>query len=312
MRKAFLTLLLALMAASVMTVVPALASMNERSGSAGSTRSYPATSARSYPATAARSGDDLDVIGLTTDGRLVRFDSTRPGRTRSLGLVSGLSGDTSLVGIDYRVQDGMLYGVGNAGGIYTVSDRNAAATKVSQLTVALNGTQFGVDFNPAANRLRVISDTGQNLRHNIDDPAGAPPAGTTATDGTLTIPPATAAAAGVTGAAYTNNDLDPNTATTLFDLDTNLDQVAVQSPANAGSLAPTGKLRVDTGSAAGFDIYSTVRGGTTVGARAFATLQVGGRSAFFTVSLLTGNASPVDFFRARDQVTDIAIPLNQR
>jgi hypothetical protein len=41
--------------------------------------------------------------------------------------------------------------------------------------VALQGTRFGVDFNPAANRLRVISDLGQNLRHNIDDPAA--PAG---------------------------------------------------------------------------------------------------------------------------------------
>jgi len=87
--------------------------------------------------------------------------------------------------------------------------RDARAAKVSQLTVALAGQSFGVDVNPAANRLRIISDTGQNLRHNLDDPNGAPAAGTTATDGMLTVPPATVAAAGVTGAAYTNNDLDP-------------------------------------------------------------------------------------------------------
>ncbi|MFB7032705.1 MULTISPECIES: DUF4394 domain-containing protein [unclassified Streptomyces] len=53
--------------------------------------------------------------------------------------------------------------------------------------MALKGTHFGVDFNPAANRLRVISDTGQNLRHNIDDPA-APK--TTTADGALTNPAA--------------------------------------------------------------------------------------------------------------------------
>jgi hypothetical protein len=34
---------------------------------------------------------------------------------------------------------------------------------VSQLTVGLMGNAFGVDFNPAANRLRVVSDLGQNL-----------------------------------------------------------------------------------------------------------------------------------------------------
>jgi hypothetical protein len=27
---------------------------------------------------------------------------------------------------------------------------------------------FGVDFNPAADRLRIISDAGQNLAHNVN------------------------------------------------------------------------------------------------------------------------------------------------
>jgi hypothetical protein len=85
----------------------------------------------------------LQVVGLTTDGRLVRFDADTPGRTRSIGRVKGLVGDQSLVGIDYRVQDGKLYGVGNAGGIYTISAADATAAKVSQLTVALTGTSFG-------------------------------------------------------------------------------------------------------------------------------------------------------------------------
>ncbi|HYN18487.1 MAG TPA: DUF4394 domain-containing protein, partial [Actinomycetes bacterium] len=117
----------------------------------------------------------LQVTGLANDGRLVQFDAANPGRTRSIGRVKGLAGDQSLVGIDYRVQDGKLYGVGNAGGVYTLSTGDARATKVSQLTVALSGTSFGVDFNPAANRLRVVSNTGQNLRHNLDDAAATAP-----------------------------------------------------------------------------------------------------------------------------------------
>ncbi|MGH8773872.1 MAG: DUF4394 domain-containing protein [Jiangellaceae bacterium] len=169
------------------------------------------------------------------------------------------------------------------------------------------GTSFGVDFNPAANRLRVVSDAGQNLRHNIDDPNGAPAAGTTAVDGMLTYPPATVAATGISGAAYTNNDLDPNTATTLFDVDTALDQVAVQSPANAGSLAPTGKLLADAGSGAGFDIFTT-QSGDNLG---FAALQVGGRYGFHQVDVLTGEASLVRTFSERRQVVDIAVPLDQ-
>ena len=111
----------------------------------------------------------LRVFGLTADQRLVKFRSEKPRQLREIGVVSPLQApDTSLVGIDFRVQDGQLYGVGNAGGIYTIDRTTAAATLVSQLTVPLNGAFFGVDFNPAADRLRIISDTGQNLRHNVN------------------------------------------------------------------------------------------------------------------------------------------------
>jgi hypothetical protein len=253
-----------------------------------------------------QSSKGLKAVGLTGSGtKLVAFDTDKPKQVKRIGTVKGLSGDTSLIGIDYRVQDGKLYGVGDQGGVYTVSAKSAKATKVSQLTAALQGASFGVDFNPAANRLRVISDTGQNLRHNIDD---GPTAGTTATDGSLTYPPATATVAGVTGAAYTNNDLDPATATTLYDLDTTLDQVAIQSPANAGSLAPTGKLGVDAGTDAGFDVYSDLKTGRTSTVAGFATLQVGGKSSLYRVNLITGEASNRGSFPI--PVTDLAIALD--
>ena len=249
--------------------------------------------------------DDLIVIGLTSDNRLVWFSEDSPKRAHTIGTITGLTGDTGLIGIDYRVQDGLLYGVGNAGGVYTLDTMTAAATLVSTLTVPLNGTAFGVDFNPAADRLRIVSNTGQNLRHNVN--AG----GTTLVDGTLTyVPPATAL--GIVGAAYTNNDLDLSTATTLFDLDATLDQIAAQAPANNGTLSATGKLTVDTGEAAGLDIYSTLRGGITVGNQAFAVLTVNGALGFYSVNLLTGKAEFEDNFKTTDQVVDIAIPLNQR
>ncbi|MFJ8980810.1 DUF4394 domain-containing protein [Streptomyces sp. NPDC102282] len=247
----------------------------------------------------------LISVGLTSDQRLVGFQVTRPADSWSFGKVSGLRADRKLVGIDFRVQNGKLYGVGDRGGVYTVNS-DAQAVKVSQLTVALAGTDFGVDFNPAANRLRVISDTGQNLRHNIDDPA-APR--TTTVDGTLTnptTPPSTAL--GVTGAAYTNNDLDAATATTLFDIDTVNDRVSLQSPANAGTLAPTGSLGVNTGPWAGFDIYYKPSDGSN---RGFAALSTGGKQRFYQVNVLGGRASLVGSFPVGRQVVDIALPLNQ-
>ena len=255
-----------------------------------------------------RSLNQMRVVGLTDDGRIVTFKARSPERTRNVGAVTGLAGtDTALIGIDFRVQDGKLYGVGNGGGVYTIDPSTAAAVFVNSLTVPLAGTFFGVDFNPAADRLRIISDTGQNLAHNVIA------AGVTAANATLTYtpPPASPVAAlGLTAAAYTNNDLNqPTTGTTLFDLDTSLDQVVIQSPPGNGLLVATGTLGVDAGAASGFDIYSRLEDGLSVANIAVATLSVNGTFQFYVIDLLTGKASKVGAFD--DQVVDIAVPLDQ-
>ena len=253
-------------------------------------------------------GDRLTIFALTDDQRLLRFPECNPERPRDIGSISGLQKpDMMLVGIDFRVQDGQLYGVGNGGGIYTIDTKTAVATLVSNLTVSLDGQFFGVDFNPAANALRIISNTGQNLRHPF---AGAMMF-QTQTDATLNYlgPPPVNPAMGLTGAAYTNNDLDPNTGTTLFDIDTSLNQVVIQSPPNAGSLVAAGILTVDADMPVGFDIYTTLQDGTAINNSGFASLVVGGVPGFYRVNFLTGEAFLIDNFR--DPVIDIAIPLNQ-
>lgn len=246
----------------------------------------------------------LEVIGLTLDNRLICFREDRPGQARDLATVTGLTGDLNLVGVDFRPATGELIGLGNAGGVYSVNVADGVATKKSQLSVALDGTRFGVDFNPTVDRFRIVSDTGQNLRVNVDT-------GAATVDGALNYTAGTTAP-GVVGAAYTNNDADLNTATTLFDLDANLDQVAIQAPPNAGTLNPTGSLGVDTGPVAEADIYSTVRNGTTVDVRGFAALTVGGTSGFYELSLFTGRATARGNFAGHNAVSGIAIPLGQR
>jgi hypothetical protein len=95
--------------------------------------------------------DSLRVFGVTNDSRLVFFRAGSPRSPREVGSIVGLSGgDTALIGIDFRVQDGLLYGVGNNGGVYTIDSTTAVARLVNVLTVPLSGTFFGVDFNPAA------------------------------------------------------------------------------------------------------------------------------------------------------------------
>jgi hypothetical protein len=238
----------------------------------------------------------------------VCFDEDTPSLARNIGALSGLSnGDTRLVGIDFRPATGALWGLGDAGGLYEIDVTNAAATRRSQLAVGLDaGANVDVDFNPTVDRLRIVTDSGQNLRVNVDT-------GMTTEDTDLNYPapvninPST----GISAAAYTNNDLSPDTATTLFDLDTSLDQIAIQSPPNGGALVAVGKLLLDASGDIGLDIYSTVRGGRTTENSALAVIATGGRARVYLINLLTGRASPRGTFVTKNQVVDLAIPLNQ-
>lgn len=264
--------------------------------------------ALSMPGTASSAAAGLRAYGITGDGTLMAtFTTDRPTVLDWVRLVTGLSGDQKLIGIDYRVQDGLMYGVGDQGGIYTIKTPTATTpdvvvTKVSQLQVPLYGTNFDIDFNPAADRLRLISDTGQNLRHNLYDH-------TTVEDTILTTPPATGPARGVTAAAYTNNDLNGATLTTLFDIDTRTDQVVIQAPANNGTLSPTGSLTLDAGPNAGLDIYSGLTNGKTTANTAFASLTPNGAStpSLYSISLLTGDATAIGQFPLN--ITDLTITL---
>lgn len=242
------------------------------------------------------------AVGLSSNGKnLTIFDIRTGQRTKALGQAAGLSGDVRLVGIDHRPADGKLYGVGDKGGVYVINRSNGNVRKVSQLSVALDGTYFGVDFNPAADRLRVISDTGQNLRHDITQAAPV-----TAADSALNYDGTTAT--GLTAAAYTNNDNDTRTGTTLFDLDMTRDQLVQQVPANSGDLVVAGPFGPRQGPIAGFDIVSTVSGTRTVENTGFATIRPssGGLATLYVVDLLSGDFTKVAKFDK--DIADIAIP----
>ncbi|MEU2280557.1 DUF4394 domain-containing protein [Streptomyces sp. NPDC013178] len=260
------------------------------------------------PGTGSAATPSLRAFGISGDGTLMAtFTTDRPQVLDWVRAITGFVGDTRMVGIDFRVQDGLMYGVGDKGGIYTIKipsgTTDVVVTKVSQLQFPLNGTTFDIDFNPAADRLRVISDYGQNLRHNLNDH-------TTISDLHLTTPPTEGSTQGVTAAAYTNNDLDPTTATTLFDINTISDQVVIQSPANNGTLAPTGNLGVNAGLNAGLDIFSYRTNGKTTSVAAFASLTPSGAStpSLYSINLFTGESAPIGQFPLN--ITDLAITIS--
>lgn len=242
------------------------------------------------------------ALGLSSNGKnLTVFNLATAKRTKALGKAKGLAGDTRLIGIDERPADHKVYGVGNKGGIYVINRGKGTVRKVSQLSVALDGTHFGVDFNPAADRLRIISDTGQNLRHDVTQPAP-----TTAVDGALNYDGVVAT--GVVAAGYTNSDNDARTGTTLFNLDMTRDQVVQQVPANSGNLLVSGGFNPRRGLIAGFDVVGSNAGSRTVDNTGFATVRPtsGGLATLYRVNLLSGKFTKVAQFDK--DIADLAIP----
>jgi len=105
---------------------------------------------------------------LTDNGVLTQYDARLPLLPEHQTRVTSLGGDR----LDVRPANGAVYAIGRSGQLYTVDRRLGAATKVGA-PVALPGTTVGFDFNPTVDRIRVVTDTGQNLRVHPDTGAVA-------------------------------------------------------------------------------------------------------------------------------------------
>ena len=108
------------------------------------------------------------IFGLDGANGLISFGAFTPDRIIAKVTVTGLAAGETLIGIDFRPANDTLYAVSSASRVYTVNVTTGIATAVgsSAFTPALSGTSFGIGFNPVADRLRIHSTTGQNLRVN--------------------------------------------------------------------------------------------------------------------------------------------------
>ncbi|MDF7819638.1 DUF4394 domain-containing protein [Runella sp. MFBS21] len=194
--------------------------------------------------------------------------------------IMGLQPSETLLGIDMRPVNGQLYALGSTSRIYTINVNNnttATATALGSgpFSPALSGTNFGFDFNPVPDLIRVVSNAQQNLR--VSPVTGAV---------TTTDPNLNPGAAVVSAAAYTNNFAGTAT-TTLYDIETPTGSNAMlymQNPPNNGTLVAIGSLGITVESANGFDI-----GGAS--GTAYALLRSGGTTRVYTINLSTGAAT---------------------
>jgi len=239
-----------------------------------------------------------------SSGTLSQFDTTSPGAPPITSVaISGLGLGESVVGIDIRPFDLRLYALtkdgSNAGRLYMVDATSGAATLVALLTPnpldavpysSLSGTRFAMAFNPAVDRIRLITDAGLNYRIN-------PSTGIVIHDTDLN--PGTPH---VIAAAYINS-FHGTTVTALYDIDTNSDTLLIQNPPNNGTLTPVGVgLGVNMVDLVGFDI--TYVGTTNI---AYATALVAGNINLYSIDLVTGQANLIGGLNGNFQAVGIAI-----
>jgi len=229
------------------------------------------------------------IIGLVDGKSIVTIDPA----TRKVTGTADIKGATSVVGIDVRPADGLLYAVTADGGIYTVDAKSGQATMKSKLSEPLKaGTTVTVDFNPVADRLRVITSDGTNLRVNVDD-------GKATVDGALKFKEGDANAGktpNVIAGAYSNS-FKGTKATALYDIEAS-GLLLSQAPPNDGVLNTIGSLGIKLDGATAFNIVAQ-------GEDNAAWLVTGG--TLYSVDLKTGKATAAGKLEGvKGKLTDIA------
>jgi len=202
-----------------------------------------------------------------SQGLILIDPNTGAAQTLAPVRLTGVAPGQTLVGIDFRPADNLLYGLGydaalagpaNNAQVYIVNPGTNVATPVGaaiRLELGTTTDGIGFDFNPVADRIRVVSANDANYR--LDPVTGS----IAATDGTLSYSGGSPANPGIGTVAYTNSFVG-SASTTLYDVDyINGGILSIQSPPNSGTLntQSTLQLVVTGGSSPGTYTVGAVR-----------------------------------------------------
>ncbi|GHE30203.1 DUF4394 domain-containing protein [Sphingobacterium griseoflavum] len=237
-------------------------------------------------------GPDLMVYGLTANNELVAFNANRPSSFESTTAIQGLGSGEKLMSIDFRPATGELYALSNASKLYRIHTTSAQAQVVGSASFApaIEGTFASIDFNPTVDRVRLVSNTGQNLRLHPETGALA------AEDMDINH----SSAVSISGVAYTNSVAGAS-ATTLYDIDATSGKLFKQDPPNDGKLVEVGSLGMSVSGQVAFDISPDNKA-------ALIAAHSQNEHALYMVNLESGHADKIG--RIAAPLIDLAIPTD--
>ncbi|MBE7183720.1 MAG: DUF4394 domain-containing protein [Methylobacterium mesophilicum] len=233
------------------------------------------------------------IVALSGDNTLVTVDTETKAATATQ-TVSGAEG--KLLGIDVRPSDKKLYGLFADGTVATIDPATGAATKVDMLKmVPPADATVTVDFNPAADALRIMGSDGTSLRTKFADGAVTEDGRHSFAEGDMNK----GSTPNVIAGAYTNSYAGTEK-TALYNIDGTAGALLHQDPPNDGTLKSVGKLNVSLDGPVAFDILSDGKGGNE------AWLMSGAK--LYSVDLASGAATEAATITGVEgAVRDIAI-----
>jgi len=173
------------------------------------------------------------IIGLVDGKSIVTIDPN----SRKVTAKTDIKGTSSVVGIDVRPSDGAVYGITQDGWIVTIDAKSGQTAQKSKLSEMLKpGVMATVDFNPVADRLRIMGSDGISLRVNVDD-------GKVTVDGAHKFKdgdPNAGKTPKVVAGAYSNS-VKGTQSTMLYNLDAATNSLVTQAPPNDGVLNTVGR-----------------------------------------------------------------------
>ena len=230
------------------------------------------------------------IVALVGDNTIALIDPASRKVTKSWPV----KGVDKLAGIDVRPADGMLYGVTDKGWLVTIDTKTGAATQKAELSEKVKGGIVTVDFNPAADRLRIMSSDGTSHRVNVDD-------GKVTVDGNHKYADADTAkgkTSKVIAGAYSNS-VKGTKETTLYNIDGSTWTLVRQAPPNDGVLNTIGSLGIKASEPIAFNIVAGADGKND------AWLVSGG--TLYSVDLMSGAAKSAGaIMNLKGTIRDIA------
>jgi hypothetical protein len=181
--------------------------------------------------------------------------------------INGLNAGEEVVAIDTRPATGDVVGLTSTRRLLRINPANGQTALIAEVSIAFLGNVAGFDFNPLDDRLRITTDTGQNL-------SVVPDTGVATEETALNIP-------GTVGLAYSATGA-------LYGIDESTNSFTVFANPSTGGGAVVLPMGTDVGPLTSFDISAA----DGVGFAAI-TAPGGTTTRLFSVSISDGATLPI-------------------